>query len=104
MAGYGLMVFRSLRRHPARFLTVWLGVVALTALGLAVLPQTYDVQTTLQVARYTPTTTVVSRTARATWSADPDRRRHGAAAREPISLVRQTNLLNRWNLHRAIRT
>jgi len=102
VASYGLMVLRSLRRHPALFLIVWLGVVALTALGLAVLPRTYDVQTTLQVARSTPTTTVVSRTAQRDLDA-PTRIAAATVQRHEnlISLVRQTDLLNRWNLRRA---
>ena len=100
--GYGLMVLRSLRRRPALFLSSGWGCLASTALALAVLPRTYDVQTTLQVSRGTPTTAVVSRTAQR----DLDAPTPIAAAtvqrhENLISLVRQTDLLNRWNLRRA---
>jgi hypothetical protein len=102
VGGYALMVIRSLRRHPALFLAVWLGVVALTALGLAVLPRTYDVQTTLQVARGTPSTPVVSKTAQRELDA-PTRIAAATVHRYEnlMRLVRQTDLVNRWNLHRA---
>ena len=102
VGGYVLMVIRSLRRHPAVFLAVWLGVVGLTAAGLAVLPRTYDVQTTLQVARSSPTTAVVSKTAQRELDA-PTRIAAATVSRHEnlISLVRQTDLVKRWNLHRA---
>ena len=101
VGGYGLMVFRSLRRHPVLFLSVWMGVVALTVAGLAVLPRTYDVQTTLQVARGR-LSTVVSKTAERELDAPTRLAAETVQGHENlVTLVRQTNLLERWPLHRA---
>jgi hypothetical protein len=102
LAHHALMVIRSLRRHPVLFLVVWVGVVGLTAGALAVMPRTYDVQTHLQVARAPGSTAIESKMAHrevdaATRSAAETVHRH----ENLVSLIRQTNLLERWNLHRA---
>jgi hypothetical protein len=102
LAHHALMVIRSLRRHPVLFFAVWVGVVALTASALAVMPRTYDVQTALQVARAPGTTAVASKVApkevdSATRAAAETVHRH----ENLVSLLQQTNLLERWNLSRA---
>ena len=101
VGGYGLLAVRSIRRHPALFLAVWLGVVALTAAALAVMPRTYDVQTTLQVARM-PVNAVGSKIAAKDLDA-PTRIAAETVHRHEnlVSLVQQTKLLERWNLRRA---
>src|SRR5512138_4002434 len=101
VGGYGLLVVRSIRRHPVLFLAVWLGVVALTAAALAVMPRTYDVQTTLQVARNPAVTAVASKTAPKDVDA-PTRIAAETVHRHEnlVSLVQQTRLLERWNLRR----
>ena len=66
------------------------------------LPRTYDVQTTLQVARSTSSTAVASKTAQRELDA-PTRIAAATVHRSEnlISLVRQTDLLKRWNRRRA---
>ncbi len=102
VGGYGLMVIRSLRRHPLLFLGVWLGVVALTAVALAVMPRTYDVQTTLQVSESAPVAAIRAKTAPRELDA-PTRAAAETVHRHEnlVSLIRQTHLVDRWGLQRA---
>jgi uncharacterized protein involved in exopolysaccharide biosynthesis len=96
------MVLHSVRRHPWIFFGVWLVVVALTAAALAVMPRTYDVQTTLQVSRAGPIAALTNPKAPRELDA-PTRAAAETVLRHEnlVALVQQTKLLERWNLHRA---
>jgi hypothetical protein len=104
LAHHALMVIHSLRRHPALFLLVWVGVVGLTAGALAVMPRTYDVQTALQVAHTPGTTATVSKTNKEPREVDAATRTAAETVHKHenlVSLLQQTDLLARWDLHRA---
>jgi len=96
------MVFHSLRRHPWLFAGVWLGVVALTAGALAVMPRTYDVQTTLQVSNSLPIAALTTRTGPRELDA-PTRAAAETVLRHEnlVSLIQKSDLVDRWNLERA---
>ena len=101
VGGYGVMVVHSLRRHPWLFVGVWLGVVALTSGALAVMPRTYDVETTLQVSRSLPITALTTPGPRELDA--PTRAAAETVLRHEnlVALIQQSDLLAQWNRHRA---
>ncbi len=96
-----LLVGRSMARHRAVLVAVWLGVVAVTVGLLAVLPKTYEVQTTLQAQR---AEVIAALSTRSGVEADiPSRQAAETVLRHDnlVALINQTDLIQRWPERRA---
>jgi hypothetical protein len=94
---YALLVVHAVRRHPARFFLLWFGVVGASLGFMALLPKTYEVQTTLQVLR--PAGLSSS-------SSEADTQTKQAALSvirrdNLVAMLRQTDFMKNWPLHRA---
>jgi len=99
---FALLVVHSMKRHRLLLASVWLGVVALVAVLLAVLPKTFEVMTTLQAQK---AETIAALTDRAVPSGlgAPTKQATETVLRHDnlVALIEQTNLLERWPLRRA---
>lgn len=97
-----LLALHSVRRHRWVFALVALTVVALSGVLLAVLPRTYEVQTTLQVQR----ADVIAALSGGTVPGQPDVPTARAAdtilsSDNLVALVTQSGMLERWPKTRA---
>ena len=99
---FALLVVHAMRRHRLLLASVWLGVVAIVAVLLAVLPKTFEVMTTLQAQK---SETIAALTDRAVPSglAAPTKQAGETVLRHDnlVALIDQTNLLERWSFRRA---
>jgi len=100
-AGFAL---RSVRRHLLLAAVCFLGVLGLALAAIAVLPRSYRVETVIQALRNPSLPSLANAGVYRPYEADAPTR----AARETVlrrdnlmSLVNQTDLLNKWNQHRA---
>jgi len=94
---YALLIVHSVRRHLLLLALLWLGVVLVSMGLMALLPKTYEVQTTLQVLRPTGLSSGAS---------DVDSQTKQAAQAvlrrdNLIDLLHQTDFVQHWPLHRA---
>jgi hypothetical protein len=94
---YGLLVVHAARRHLLLFGLLWLGVVVASLGMMALLPKTYEVQTTLQVLRPAGLSS---------GSSDVDTQTKQAAQAvlrrdNLIDLIHQTDFIQNWPLRRA---
>ena len=104
IASYAMFVLRSARRHKGLFLLVWFGIIALSIGMIVGMPKTYQVQTTLQAQR-NQVMPALSNPGRAIpIDADAPTRLAAETVQRYdnlVALIRQTDLLNTWKLHRA---
>lgn len=95
-----LFVLHSMKRHKVALVAIWFGIVGVSLALVAVLPKTYEVQTTLQ-ARRAPMISALGGVA-----ADTDAPAKQAAETvlrrdNLVALVRQTDLIHNWPKNRA---
>jgi uncharacterized protein involved in exopolysaccharide biosynthesis len=105
LGGLGQLVIHAIGRHKLLFAFTWVAVVGMSLGLLAVLPKTYEVQTTLQVS---PTQVLTSLTgapqqAPGTPSSAPWRYATETVLTRQnlVDLIRETNLLDEWPKSRA---
>ena len=94
---YALLLVHAVRRHLLLFGLLWVAVVVASLGLMALLPKTYEVQTTLQV---------LSPAGLSSGSSDVDIQTKQAAQAvlrrdNLIDLIRQTDFVKNWPLHRA---
>lgn len=101
---YAVYVVHSVRRHPVLASSTFLGVLALTILGLLTFPKTYHVETELLAQRNLMMPALGNPSRAVPGEADAPTRAAGETVRRHdnlVSLVKQTGLLDRWDNTRA---
>jgi uncharacterized protein involved in exopolysaccharide biosynthesis len=99
---FAVLILNSTRRHKALFTSIWLGVVAIAVGLLAVLPKTYDVQTALQARRVEVLAALSDRGVPGEADTPSKQAAETILSHDNlVALVRQTDLVNQWPLHRA---
>jgi uncharacterized protein involved in exopolysaccharide biosynthesis len=94
---YALLLVHAVRRHLVLLFVLWLGVVAASMGLMALLPKTYEVETTLQVLRPNGLSGGSSETDSQTKQAALS-----VITRDNlVALIRQTDFIENWPLHRA---
>jgi uncharacterized protein involved in exopolysaccharide biosynthesis len=102
-SAYAVLILHSIGRHKLLFFALWIGVVALSLGAMAVLPKSYEVETTVQ----TDSASVIGALGAGT-PVPPDREgpsRHAAEAvlshDNLVALVKQTDFIRSWKQNRA---
>ncbi len=93
---YALLLVHAVRRHRALLFTIWVGVIAASVGLMALLPKTYEVETTLQIQRPAGLSNAADADTQTKQAAQVVLRRDNL-----VALVHQTDFLNQWPLHRA---
>jgi len=104
IGSYAGFVLHSIRRHKLLFSSIWLGIIAFSALLMWAMPKTYQVKTTLQANRNQIMPALSNPTRAIPMDADTPTRQAAETVQRYdnlVALIQQTELIKNWQLNRA---